>query len=157
MFIIVIGRGKRRPQQPWWRTNPDWAEHPTKNSTGNIVFYYIFFSRLVLVYNNALLCRYGCYITICVSVCLYMFVCQSSWWILFIPPANEVWGNIFFTLSVCLSVRPSVRSSIHPSVHLSVCLSFRLSVCLFVCLSPVCGHDSKRWVHNFYENLYTDY
>ena len=50
-------------------------------------------------------------------------------------------GGMFFSpcLSVCLSVHPSV----HPSVHLST------SVCLFVCLSPVCGHDSKRWVHKF--------
>ena len=103
------------------------------------------------------------------AVCLYMFVCQSSWSNLFIPPANEVWGYIFVTLSVCPSVRLSVRLfvrpsiclsvcpsfhlsvclSIHPSVHLSVCPSFYLSVCLFFCLSPVCGHDSKRWVHKF--------
>ena len=105
----------------------------------------------MLVYNNALLCRYGCYSTICLSVCLYMFVCQSSWSNLLIPPQMKFGGNLFHP--VCLSVCLSIRPFIHPSIHLSIFLS----ICLFVHLSPVSGHDSKRWVHKFYENLYTDY
>ena len=53
-----------------------------------------------------------------------------------IPPANEVWGYIGFTLSVCLSVR------------------------LSVCLTPVCGHDffhARDGCMDFSEKLYTHY
>ena len=120
MLIINIGRGKRNPWRLWWRTNPDWVENPTKKSTGNYV------DMDVTVQ----------------SVCLYVSTCLCVSLVgqLINTPTNEVWGMFFSPcLSVCLSVCPFV----HPSVHLSP------SVCLFVCLSPVCGHDSKRWVHEF--------
>ena len=90
------------------------------------------------------------------AVCLYMFVCQSSWSNLFIPLANEVWGYIFVTLSVCPSVRLSVRPSICPSVCLSIFPSVCLSVCLSVCPLFVDMILRDGCIH-FYENLYTDY
>ena len=78
--------------------------------------------------------RFGCYLSVYLSVCLSVYL--------------SVYLSIY--LSVCLSVYLSVCLSVYLSVCLSVCLSICLSVCLSVCRVQILSGNFFQFFGDFF-------